>query len=149
MCETGGWGCFWKRQEICEWKTSITVPFTSPYSVNIVWVSCLYVLWEGARRSYSYRHVQSERNGWQATIAYKHIIHNADRRDSMDLFSIWLCARSNVLRLLLFMCLLCLIAGHTLYSDWFGLRHLEPCLHSAGEKMYRFIMLVWCHHSLI
>ncbi len=80
----------------------VTVQFTTPYSVNIVWVSCLCVLWEGASQSNAYRHMQAERNGWLAVMANKHIIHSADPRDSMDLFAVWVYARSNVLRLLFF-----------------------------------------------
>lgn len=137
MCETGGWGCLSKRLEICERKMCVTVPFTTPYSVNIVWVSCLCVPWEGTRQSNAYRHMQSERNGWLAVMANKHIIHSVDPRDSMDLFAIWVCVQSNVLRLLLFMRLLCAVAYVVTRTG------LDYCVSTVfafgGTKRYRFI----------
>lgn len=127
-----------KRQEICERKMCVTVPFTTPYSVNVVWVSCLCVLWEGTRQSNAYRHMQSERNGWLAVMANKHIIHGVDPRDSMDLFAIWVCVQSNVLRLLLFTGLLCAIAAHALDSTG-----LDYCVSTvfvfSRKKTYRHI----------
>lgn len=126
-----------KRQEICERKMCVTVPFTTPHSVNIVWVSCLCVLWEGASQSNAYRHMQSERNGWLAVMANKHIIHSADPRDSMDLFAIWVCMQSNVLRLLSVACLLCEIAAYTFYPTGFDYC-LSTVLYSTGGKCIDF-----------
>jgi len=56
MCETGGWA-FSKARKHASGKMCVTVP----YSANIVWVSCLYVLWEGAHESNPYRHMQLEK----------------------------------------------------------------------------------------
>lgn len=149
MCETGGWGRLLKSWKHVKENVCVTVPFTTPYSVNIVWVSCWCVLWEGARQSNAYRHMQSERNGWLAVMANKHIIHSVDPRDSMDLFAIWECAQSNVLRLLLFMCLLWATAPRAFPSDSGSDYCVSAMFVFTRKKTYRFILLVWCHHSLI
>lgn len=52
----------------------------------------------------------------------KRISYTVWIRDSMDLFAIWVCVQSNVLCLLLFMCLMCAMAAHTFYRDWFELQ---------------------------
>lgn len=132
-----------KRQEICVRKMCVTVPFTTPYSVNIVWVSCLCVLREGACQSNAYRHMQSERNGWLAVMANKHIIHSVDPRDSLDLFAIWVCVQSNVLRRLLFMCLLCAIAAcaFCLWPVWITCFD-RACIQQEGNVQIYFSSLM-------
>ena len=123
-----------KRQEICERKMCVTVPFTTPYSVNIVWVSCLCVLWEGARQSNAYRHMQSERNGWLAVMANKHIIHSADPRDS-----IWICLQSESVcgAMCYACCFLCVYCVKWLHIRWTRLVWITaslPWWYSTGTK---------------
>lgn len=128
---------FQKRQEICERKMCVTVPFTTPYSVNIVWVSCLCVLWEGARQSNAYRHMQSGRNGWLAAMANKHIIHSVDPRDSF-----WICLQSECVcgamcYACCFLCVYCVQSLHIrLASDRFGLRGFSRVCVQQDENVW-------------
>lgn len=130
-----------KRLQICEWNIRVTVPFTTPYSVNIVWVICLCVLWEGAPQSNAYRlMLMPERNGWLAVMAKEDTIHIVDPRDSTDLFAIWLRVQSDVGCRVLLVFNVC--SGSSFYCDWFGLLRFTVCIQQEENLWIYFSSLM-------